>query len=108
MNSPMRMFETDDLDESYDSDKLTLMQKSRVVEIIFERRRKLVNNMIEGPFRTIILAEINLLEREHKNDIIFALKGILTFKQVKDLYVSFFRKCLTLLRFFQDLKVMEP
>ena len=40
--------------------------------------------------KTLIFAELNPAKRNHKEDIVFALNGILSYGQVKDLYVSFF------------------
>ena len=91
MSDPMRMFETGDLNETFNFDKITLMQKTRVARMIFRRQRDLViDRFQETLFKTLLLAEINFVEREHFQDIVFALKGIISFGEVKNLYVSFF------------------
>lgn len=91
MLDPMRMFETGDLNETFNFDKLTLMQKTRFARMIFKRQRDLViDSFQETLFKTLLLAEINFVEREHFHEIVFALKGIMSFEGVKNLYVSFF------------------
>ena len=40
--NPMRIFETDNLDEEYDFRQMTLSQKTVFVEMIFKRQRDLV------------------------------------------------------------------
>ena len=36
--NPLSMFETDDLNESYNFDKSTLAEKTRIVKMIFSRQ----------------------------------------------------------------------
>ena len=89
--NPLSMFETDDLNESYNFNKSTLVEKTRVVEMIFSGQRNLIEEyLISSLFKTLILAEIDRVYRDHKQDIIFCLNGIMTFKQVKDLFVGYF------------------
>ena len=89
--NPMRIFQTDNLDEEYDFRQMTLSQKTVFVEMIFKRQRDLVKESFhDGLLKTLIFAELNAAERNHKHDIVFALNGILSYRQVKDLYVSFF------------------
>ena len=70
--NPMRIFETDNLDEEYDFRQMTLSQKTVFVEMIFKRQRDLVKESFhDGLLKTLIFAELNAAERNHKLDIVF-------------------------------------
>lgn len=72
MSDRMRMFETGDLNETFNFDKLTLMQKIRAARMIFKRQRDLViDSFQETLFKTLLLAEIHFVEREHFHEIFF-------------------------------------
>ena len=76
MLDPMRMFETGDLNETFNFDKLTLMQKTRFARMIFKRQRDLViDSFQETLFKTLLLAEVNFVEREHFHEIDFCIKS---------------------------------
>ena len=85
------MFESDNLNESYNFAKSTLGEKTTIVEMIFSRQRNLIEEyFVSSLFKSLILAEFDRVYRDHKQDIIFRLNGIMTFKQVKDLFVGYF------------------
>ena len=89
--NPLLMFESDDLNESYKFGKCMLAEKTRMVEMIFSRQRNLIEEyFVSSLFKTLILAEFHRVYRDRKQDIIFCLNGIMTFKQVKDLFVGYF------------------
>ena len=85
------MFESDNLNESYNFAKSTLAKKTRIVEMIFSRQRNLIEEyFVSSLFKSLILAEFDRVYRDHKQDIIFRLNGIMTFKEVKNLFVGYF------------------
>ena len=89
--NPLSMFETDDLNASYNFDKSTLAKTTRIVKMIFSRQRNLIEKyFVSSLFKTLVLAEFDRVYRDHKQDIIFRLNGIITFKQVKDLFFGYF------------------
>ena len=89
--NPLLMFESDNLNESYNFEKSTLAEKTRIVEMIFSRQRNLTGEyFVSSLFKSLILAEFDRVYRDHKQDIIFRLNGIMTFTQVKDLFVGNF------------------
>ena len=61
----MRMFEkTDNLDENYDFDSITLAQKMRLTRTIFQRQRNLVNASFHGTtYKIALLVAIYTVER---------------------------------------------
>ena len=90
MSNPMRMFEkTDNLDENYDFDSITLAQKMRLTRTIFQRQRNLVNASFHGTtYKIALLVAINT-ETDHFSEIVARLKGTMSSKELKDLIVSF-------------------
>ena len=86
----MRMFEkTDNLDENYDFDSITLAQKMRLTRTIFQRQRNLVNASFHGTtYKIALLVAINT-ETDHFSEIVARLKGTMSSKELKDLIVSF-------------------
>ena len=90
MSNPMRMFEkTNNLDENYDFDSITLAQKMRLTRTIFQRQRNLVNASFHGTtYKIALLVAINT-ETDHFSEIVARLKGTMSSKELKDLIVSF-------------------
>ena len=89
--NPLLMFESDNLNESYNFEKSTIAEKTRIVEMIFSRQRNLIEEyFVSSLFKTLILAKFDRVHRDHKQDIIFRLNGIMTFKQVTNLFVGYF------------------
>ena len=89
--NPLLIFESDNLNESYNFEKSTIAEKTRIVEMIFSRQRNVIEEyFVSCLFKTLILAEFDRVYRDHKQDIIFRLNGIMTFKQVKNLFVRYF------------------
>ena len=89
--NPLLMFESDNLNEWYNFEKSTLAKKTRIIEMIFSRQRNLIEEyFVSSLFKSLILAEFDRVYRDHKQDIIFRLNGIMIFKQVKDLFVGYF------------------
>ena len=87
--NPLLMFESDNLNESYNFEKSTIAEKTRIVEMIFSRQRNLIEEyFVSSLFKTLILAEFDRVYRDHKR--FFRLNGIMTFKQVKNLFVGYF------------------
>ena len=86
----MRMFEkTDNLDENYHFDSITLAQKMRLTRTIFQRQRNLVNASFHGTtYKIALLVAINT-ETDHFSEIVARLKGTMSSKELKDLIVSF-------------------
>ena len=86
----MRMFEkTNNLDENYDFDSITLAQKMRLTRTIFQRQRNLVNASFHGTtYKIALLVAINT-ETDHFSEIVARLKGTMSSKELKDLIVSF-------------------
>ena len=87
----MRMFEkTNNLDENYDFDSITLAQKMRLTRTIFQRQRNLVNAIFHGTtYKIALLVAINTVETDHFSEIVARLKGTMSSKELKDLVVSF-------------------
>ena len=89
--NPLLIFESDNLNESYNFEKSTIAEKTRIVEMIFSRQRNLIEKyFVSSLFKILVLAEFDRVYRDHKQDIIFRLNGIITFKQVKDLFFGYF------------------
>ena len=87
--NPLLIFESDNLNESYNFEKSTIAEKTRIVEMIFSRQRNLIEEyFVSSLFKTLILAEFDRVYRDHK--CFFRLNGIMTFKQVKNLFVGYF------------------
>ena len=82
------MFEPEtDVNLVYDFDKITLREKKTLMELAFARQRHLLDNIL---LKEYFLSEYEKVYREKLNDIIFGLKGKMTFYEFRDLFVSFF------------------
>ena len=88
----MKMFELEtDVNLVYDFDKITLREKKMLMELAFARQRYLLDNHYASfLLKEYFLSEYEKVYREKLNDIIFGLKGKMTFYEFRDLFVSFF------------------
>ena len=88
----MKMFEPEtDVNLVYDFDKITLREKKTLMELVFARQRHLLDNHYASfLLKEYFLSEYEQVYREKLNDIIFGLKGKMTFYEFRDLFVSFF------------------
>ena len=81
------MFEPEtDVNLVYDFGKITLREKKTLTELVFARQRNYTSFLLKEYF----LSEYEKVYREKLNDIIFGLKGKMTFYEFRDLFVSFF------------------
>ena len=88
----MKMFEPEtDVNLVYDFDKITLREKKTLMDLVFARQRHLLDNH-DASFllKEYFLSEYEKVYREKLNNIIFGLKGKMTFYEFRDLFVSFF------------------
>lgn len=90
MAAAFRMFETDNLDEVYDFNEMTLIQKGDIVDEIFNRQRQLGKEICCEIMKRLFFLEIDRVHCHHKYKIIFNLKGKLSFQQIEEIILSFF------------------
>ena len=88
----MKMFEPEtDVSLVCDFDKITLREKKTLMGLAFARQRHLLDNHYASfILKEYFLSEYEKVYREKLNDIIFVLKGKMTFYEFRDLFVSFF------------------
>lgn len=91
-NDPMKMFEPEtDVNLVYDFDKVSLQKKKMLVELGFFRQHNLLENHYTSCIlKDYFLSQFEKVYRERRQDIIYGLKGEMTFYDFRDLFVSFF------------------
>ena len=88
----MKMFEPKtDVNLVYNFDKIILREEKTLKELVFARQRHLLDNHYASfLLKEYFLSKYEKVYREKLNDIIFGLKGKMTFYEFRDLFVSFF------------------
>lgn len=90
MIAAFRMFETNDLDEVYNFDEMSIIQKGDLVDEIFNRERQLGKEISCQIMKRLFFFEIDRVHHHHKDEIVFNLKGKLSFRQIQEIILSFF------------------
>ena len=91
-NDPLKMFEPEtDINLVYDLDKVTLQKIKMLAELGFFRQCNLLENHYTSCIlKDYFLSQFKKVYRECQQDIIYGLKGEMTFYAFRDLFVSFF------------------
>lgn len=79
--------------------KKTMIETKQLVDEIFSRQLSLGEELIAcEAFKEIFLREVNKVYQNYKEEIVFCLKGKMSFRQIMDVIIGFFKKmseCLT-------------
>ena len=81
-----------DLDSVIDFSKLTLLERSQVLDKIFERQKNLGIKEQNEFIRILFLTEVNRVYLTKRDDILWKLKDLMTGREIIDAIVSFFKK----------------
>ena len=81
-----------DLDSVIDFSKLTLLERSQVLDKIFERQKNLGIKEQNEFIRILFLTEVNRVYLTKRDDILWKLKDLMTGREIIDDIVSFFKK----------------
>ena len=81
-----------DLDSVIDCSKLTLLERSQVLDKIFERQKNLGIKEQNEFIRILFLTEVNRVYLTKRDDILWKLKDLMTGREIIDAIVSFFKK----------------
>ena len=81
-----------DLDSVIDFSKLTLLERSQVLDKIFERQKNLGIKEQNEFIRILCLTEVNRVYLTKRDDILWKLKDLMTGREIIDAIVSFFKK----------------
>ena len=80
-----------DLDKVIDFSQKTLIEKSNMVDEIFSKQMRLGSKIGCQAFREFFLREVDKVHKTYKDQIVFCLKGKLTFRQLEEIILSFFK-----------------
>ena len=76
-----------------------MIETKQLVDEIFSRQLSLGEELIAcEAFKEIFLREVNKVYQNYKEEIVFCLKGKMSFRQIMDVIIGFFKKmseCLT-------------
>ena len=81
-----------DLDSVIDFSKLTLLERSQVLDKIFEGQKNLGIKEQNEFIRILFLTEVNRVYLTKRDDILWKLKDLMTGREIIDAIVSFFKK----------------
>ena len=81
-----------DLDSVIDFSKLTLLERSQVLDKIFERQKNLGIKEQNEFIRILFLTEVNRVYLTKRDDILWKLKDLMTGREIIDAIVSFFKE----------------
>lgn len=81
-----------DLDSVIDFSKLTLLERSQVLDKIFERQKNLGIKEQNEFIRILFLTEVNRVYLTKRDDILWKLKDLMTGREIIHAIVSFFKK----------------
>ena len=81
-----------DLDSVIDFSKLTLLERSQVLDKIFERQKNPGIKEQNEFIRILFLTEVNRVYLTKRDDILWKLKDLMTGREIIDAIVSFFKK----------------
>ena len=70
--------------------KKTLAETKQIVDEIFFQQNQLGQHLSCESFRQLLLQEVNKVYNNHKEEIVFNLKGKMTFREIMDVILSFF------------------
>ena len=73
-----------------DFSKLTLLERSQVLDKIFERQKNFGNKEQNKFIRILFLTEVNRVYLTKRDDILWKLKGRMIGREIIDAIVSFF------------------
>ena len=79
-----------DLDSVIDFSKLTLLEKKKLIDQIFERQKYLGRAKPNKLMRILFLAEVNRVYLAKRDEILWKLKDPMTGREITDAIVSFF------------------
>ena len=85
----LRMFTATDLNKEFDWDQMSLIEKDALMDEIFNRQWQLGEKISCEIIKRLFLLEINRLQHHYKDEIIFNLKGKMSFKEVQEIILSF-------------------
>ena len=85
-----KVFDCKDLDTTIDFSKETLTETQQLVEEIFFHQIELGKQIDDMFLRELFAREVNKVYHNHKTEIVFCLKGELSFRQRMDIILSFF------------------
>ena len=81
-----------DLDSVIDFSKLTLLERSQVLDKIFEGQKNLGIKEQNEFIRILFLTEVNRVYLTKRDDILWKLKDLMTGREIIDAIVSFFKE----------------
>ena len=84
------VFDTEDLNDEIDFNRLTLIQKGELVDEIFNRQRELGKDISCEILKRVFYLEINRVHSHHKHEIIFNMKGKMSLRDIQQVILSFF------------------
>ena len=81
---------TKDLDDEYDFNNMTLIQKDALVDKIFNRQREFGKDISCEIIKRLFFFVFNRVQHHHKDEIIFNMKGKMSCQDIQDVILSFF------------------